>query len=104
VSRKSENDAIAECRAAAGSFGSRRWNGGRSVSYHELGGEGVEAAAAGREADAGEEVEIAELRAEVRRHVLLDAQLAGCSNSTTTVITVFKVFFPSVLSFSNSNP
>jgi hypothetical protein len=68
----------------------RRWNG-RSVSYHELGGEGVEAAAAGREADAGEEVEVAELRAEVRRHVLLDAQPAGCTNSITTVITGLKV-------------
>lgn len=68
----------------------RRWNG-RSVSYHELRREGVEAAAAGREADAGEEVEVAELRAEVRRQVLLDAQLADCSNSMTTVITVLKL-------------
>jgi hypothetical protein len=39
----------------------------------------------------GEEVEVAELRAEVRRHVLLDAQPAGCTNSITTVITGLKV-------------
>lgn len=65
---------------------------GRSIGYHELGGEGVEAAAAGREADASEEVEVAELRAEVRRHVLLDAQPAGCSNSMTTTVTNLKVF------------
>lgn len=56
----------------------------RTIGYHELGCEGVEAAAAGREADAGEEVEVAELRAEVRRQVLLDAQPAGCSDNSTT--------------------
>lgn len=44
-------------------------------AYHELGGERVEAAAAGGEGDAGEEVEVAELRAEVRRQVLFDAHL-----------------------------
>jgi hypothetical protein len=56
------------------------------LGYHELGGEGVEAAAAGGEADAGEEVEVAELRAEVRRQVLLDAQPAGCIRRRQGVI------------------
>lgn len=78
------------CTAGAGCQG--RWNGGRTIGYHELGGEGVEAAAAGREADAGEEVEVAELRAEVRRQVLLDAQPAGCSDNSMTAYSFFFQF------------